>query len=742
MKKVILQVWLTFFAGLFFSSLYGQSDVRWLEGCDTLTSTPIQIQQSELTDDCCWEMQNGQAIKRSNCDNVIFGKCPPKDPRCKKSKNLYSLVDNTGTVFSNENTLRVYFTDGTFYDVIQPPQTNPQGYTKQLQSWDNLISGLLDNKCSEKYAVETRFNPAPYTLTNLSNYTPPDGLLVPSSELWGLVSKMQSRYLNITSCSSCPAINKIELVAVNGVAQTPKLMTFQFEEGQEKRYDFCQDCGKEGALYFQNSAELVPLADYPVCLFECSESFPPIPESGCDFTLRYDLCDNRGTTDLNDDIPIIVRYADCGDGAIVSDIFVEDNGTVIDYTNLQSFDHITICGTNEIVPPPSNEILPIDCEKEIICVDGKETAWQVKTISNDGVIEITYEDESGIINEPTSWEVGNCKCETFEYFPFDMGSITGTLRNREWHDTEPVAPLTGGTDAGREFRLNHDFSLPTTTDNNQTTFIIDDTNNTASELDIQVIEGYITVTEQINARYSNSSEGYWAVELGQCCSSELTLLNENGGFFSGREMRFTLPVGTHYIRIWNIDSGGSNSSATFGYTNNNGLTWVNTNSPPNVTLSETKPIQECLTGYLCGGVYYENDKTTIVNYTQEIAKPIICIAANNDARRDELLQEILDKPDPVITTTPETCDCVGDNEVAYINGTTSFTLVGGTFCSYSFTVVRGEATLRENNILSPFTLPRGFTEGDDFKDACNFLQNTVTITGANATADIVISYIR
>jgi hypothetical protein len=257
-----------------------------------------------------------------------------------------------------------------------------------------------------------------------------------------------------------------------------------------------------------------------------------------------------------------------------------------------------------------------DIEKVEIC-DGNKTLWQVSVADENGNISVTYEDETGVVAEPASWTVGKCEdnCELFDYY--EVEGITGTLRNREWHDTAPSTGTTSGTEEGRNFRLNHDFSLPTTTDNTTTTLSLDDTNNTANELDIQVKEGYIVVTEQMLLRYTSASEGYWAVELGKCCG-ELELLNENGGFFTGRSMDFTIPKGIHYIRLWNIDSGGTSSSANLQYSLNNGITWITDATPPNIQISETKPTQTCKQGYLCGSNYFELDKTTPVVFSENV----------------------------------------------------------------------------------------------------------------------------
>lgn len=153
---------------------------------------------------------------------------------------------------------------------------------------------------------------------------------------------------------------------------------------------------------------------------------------------------------------------------------------------------------------------------------------------------------------------------------YQLAAGTPGVRNREWHDTAPVVPISASTTAaGRAFRLGHDFSLPTTTNTVITSLSLNDTNNTAGELDVQVLDTVITVPAGgIWVRYTGGSEGYWAIEVGLCCgplelrdelgySDRLDATAEVGPVF--------LPEGQHNFRAWNIDSGGSNSSHAVSY---------------------------------------------------------------------------------------------------------------------------------------------------------------------------------
>ena len=316
---------------------------------------------------------------------VKVGACNVKKPNCVKSKALYTVIDNTGTSFANENLIKLYFTDGTDRTILQPVVS---GWTAQLQSWDDLITDVLNSKCGA-FSIETRYNPPPYNSSDLSTYTPPDGLLAPPSELWGLIPSMAYRYLQITACSTCPAINKAELLAVNGVElTTPILLTLTFVEGLEKRYDLCQDCGKEGVLFYQNTEIEVPESDYPVCFFDCGEQLPPVPESGCLFTI-VDYCDD-GVVDGNGNLkPVVARYSDCGDGAILTDIYeVDADGGLILYTPIGN---IVDCDTGDDATPPTPVTFEEPFDIEYYCIDGlgkKESFYR----NEDNIITSVVED--------------------------------------------------------------------------------------------------------------------------------------------------------------------------------------------------------------------------------------------------------------------------------------------------------------------------------------------------------------
>lgn len=156
------------------------------------------------------------------------------------------------------------------------------------------------------------------------------------------------------------------------------------------------------------------------------------------------------------------------------------------------------------------------------------------------------------------------KCSTISLYRYAPVTDPGVV-DREWHFDEQFGTVAGSTTAaGRALRLGHDFTLPTTTVSVNPEPDLNDTDNTALELDIQVVDTYITVPEGgAWIRYAGASEGYWAIEVGYCCGP-LQLAAELG--YQDREDAQAivgpvfLPEGQHVWRGWNIDTGGTNSS--------------------------------------------------------------------------------------------------------------------------------------------------------------------------------------
>ena len=449
-----------------------------------------------------------------------------------------------------------------------------------------------------------------------------------SNDPYGSVHSFQSigaptyRSWVVNGCNPDASYGSWELVREDGCEFTvyPVLYTEKIERIWTNH---TQDCdGIVTTKYYTQNADGITYTEVAApsdveCFVSCDYSFKPViipgAESPCTTTEKT-LCDRIDPNDSSQDVQFVLVTDDC-EGEISKYRYTFDsynNATnPDDLVEYNVIGDVVICGSNDVFVEPEPVIIVDECTKYNICIDGNQNGWQVKAIKTNGELQITYEDETGTIKEPNNWTIGDCDCDLSNYWTVD--GITEGLRNREWHDTEPaVSPFPTDAEAGRNFRLNHDFSLIPDTDNIQNDLGLNDTNNTAAELDIQVKQGYVIVEDQIAARYAGASEGYWAVEIGYCCGA-WSLVAESGGFSPDREMLFTIPQGIHAIRIWNIDSGGSNSSATFSYSLD-GITYINDNTPPGIELSQTKPKQTCEDAYICNGTWYESDKETPITF--------------------------------------------------------------------------------------------------------------------------------
>lgn len=309
-----------------------------------------------------------------------------------------------------------------------------------------------------------------------------------------------------------------------------------------------------------------------------------------------------------------------GDREIIGDFNVTDDSprTVVG--------EVDCCGCPTSDSGSTSSQAPIqDIEKYEICAGGK-TVWLVESLSSGGVITTTFEDETGVITTPTSWVVGACDCAVVDYY--EIEGITGTLRNREWSGVFTTTNQYT-TENGRARREAHDFTLPPDVDNTSTNLNLNDTDNTGGVGDIQIREGFIVVDEGAYYRYTTNSEGYYAFELG-VCGGELALLSELGkGVGVNTDPHFFIPKGIHRVRVWNVDTGGSNSNWTLQKSINGN--WANAV----VSVSETEPTQTCKQGFICDSVYYELDKTTPIVFSETVSLcELTCNSSNTSGAGD------------------------------------------------------------------------------------------------------------
>lgn len=337
------------------------------------------------------------------------------------------------------------------------------------------------------------------------------------------------------------------------------------------------------------------------CFVSCDYVFQNVIVDGAKSectTKEYQLCDADGTE-------YIRIVTDCPTGR------TRETYTIDSYTTADNPDDLVVgpsgqllnCDTGESFTEPDLVVVISECDKYDICVDGKTKAWQVKTLDSNGNLTTTYEDETGVISEPTNWTIGGCDCEIIDYYVLE--NTTGTLRNREW-DLGPRTSNSMTVAQGTAIRESFDFTATTTIDANWTGgFSVNDTNSSSTVQDAQVIEGYIHLDQSIEVRWTGTSLGYFALELGQCCGDEELLIEGGSGDGSvNPTTSTTIPAGTHFIRMWNIDDY-VNSSRNLQYSIDGGANWITDNTPLDVQFSRTKMVQKLNKGWLCkdGNIY-------------------------------------------------------------------------------------------------------------------------------------------
>lgn len=232
--------------------------------------------------------------------------------------------------------------------------------------------------------------------------------------------------------------------------------------------------------------------------------------------------------------------------------------------------------------------------------------------------------------------------------------VAGVI-DREWHATKPAGTVAGSTTAaGRAFRLCHDFSLPPTTTSVNQNLNLNDTDNTVSELDIQVVDTVIDLTlsaTDVWLQFQGGSEGYWAIEAGFCCGP-LQLMAELGYQDRIDNLAIVGPVrlpkgGQHKIRAWNIDTGGTNSSHTATYSTDG----VNFSSalPAGVFLNQMERTEECRRIPECDPLPEGWFDLPIKRCLSPVVDPLPDPVLNDLVLTPEQVQEIIKdaRPDPI-----------------------------------------------------------------------------------------------
>lgn len=393
-----------------------------------------QSDKELICKDYCLITSNGNKIYRHVCDSCvdcdvneyeveyctdIYGnkidcpdlssvtECLDKDNLCHTSKSLYTVIDNTGTRFNWTAEIELSFTDGTTTVVTQTPQS---GWSNQLLHWNDIFGSALESKCNS-FVIESRCNILPNGC---------GGLLPPPTFLQTKIPNMKWRYLQLTTCADCITINGASVISVNGQSweqlgwDTPRPLVLNFISGEQIFYETCSHCSDEELeLYYYGTKDIVDEADYPICLKPCNYIFPKSPDARCTVDTEDLGCDNNNSTNTSDWVTDVTRVIFNCDGELSVVYFrpdPNDPNALIEYTLVGQY---VDCNTGGIIIEPEPVVVLDEIVKDEICINNLDgtytTAWEVKSILTDGTLEVTYEDETGVIPKPTNFTIGKCK---------------------------------------------------------------------------------------------------------------------------------------------------------------------------------------------------------------------------------------------------------------------------------------------------------------------------------------------
>lgn len=558
--------------------------------------------------------------------------CEYRPSNCVESQEWTYGIDNTGTRFSDLADYQLTLSDGS---TLQWSQTATSSWTPQLTEWATNIQAAAD-AAGLSWLVEPRAvnNPIPTDISGNYGNNPtglPGAPSVPVA-IALIDGGMVARYVNFQICPGQPVPVKAERLTSQLYTNNPYNLTSAGAVlGPTQKFFVCRDCGKEPTWYLEDGITLASYGQIPFCYEPCGtlSALPPPPENDCAYEIDV-ACDNNNQPIQSNFTNTITRRATvCNGEQIAVDYFQadpNDASALIAYTLVGSF---VDCATGEEVPEPEPAIVIDECIKNEICIDGVSNAWEVKTITSDGKITITYENQTGEIEPPSNWDIGTCECEFFEYWILE--NYTDGLIRSEYETGNSVITSSQWGDAGVATSIMDAF-VP----NTPTTapivvgggFITNDTESSSAIQDIEFKEGYIIVNSPISIYFNTNSEGAIRFEYGQCCGPLETQFTHAKGVGNSPSPTIDIPIGTHRIKITNLDQGGSNSNWNT-YVSYDGINFSLDNTPIGVSFSSTKPIEVCQKGYVCDGKYYEENKSTEVVFSESVLSCQVSCAPSN-----------------------------------------------------------------------------------------------------------------
>ena len=274
--------------------------------------------------------------------------CEDYQVDCVESQEWTYGLDNTGTLFSEDNTIEITLSDGSVFQFNQPPTG---GWSPQMSLWGAEIQAAAD-AAGLAWFVDTRYrNPnAPTSLVGGGGFAGPPS--VPVSEA---LTNMLWRYVNIQICPSQPVpVSAVIIDSSNPARIGTDLTTDGAVLGPLQRFFVCRSCGDEPVWYLEDGVTLAQAGQIPNCYEPCGTlalvAAPPDRE--CKFEIDV-ACDNNNSTDTVDFTNTITRRAKiCNGEQIAVDYFQadpDDGSALIPYDLNGDF---VDCATGEPVELP------------------------------------------------------------------------------------------------------------------------------------------------------------------------------------------------------------------------------------------------------------------------------------------------------------------------------------------------------------------------------------------------------
>lgn len=188
----------------------------------------------------------------------------------------------------------------------------------------------------------------------------------------------------------------------------------------------------------------------------------------------------------------------------------------------------------------------------------------------------------------------------------DAGDPGMTIR--EW-DNVDTRILTDGEEINETYaaEILAGFQYTSTPDLTRVHASMDmnDSFNTASVVNLQVGTFFLCVEKPLAVMLdNNSTEGFARLDVSYCCSGPARTILEGWSWATTRPPSEVdgvawLPPGIHALTLYGLDVGGSGHTVSVRTTLDNGATMIPiSGARDGVTLSTTKPTEECCLGYL------------------------------------------------------------------------------------------------------------------------------------------------